>query len=141
MNKNFKNLKKENSDLTNKIPPIWFFLDTETHAGEFNMACDNFLLTSLLKNSIKFPVLRVYSWTEKIFSIGANQKFQTDLSGYKTVKRITGGQAVLHGTPRNELTYSVVMQDGLKVKSFYLLIGKVLIAFLEKYSLTADFGN
>lgn len=140
MKKNSTNLKKENLDHINNISPIWLFLDTGINTGEFNMACDNFLLNASLNNSIKLPILRIYSWVEETFSIGANQKLQDDLNDYKIVKRITGGQAVLHGLPQNELTYSVVLNFGYKVKELYQEIGEVLLEFLKLYGLKGQFG-
>lgn len=56
------------------------------------------------------------------------------------VKRITGGQAVTHYCQKSELTYSLVINYGPKVKELYLTVGKVLISLLEKYGLNADFG-
>lgn len=140
MKKNFKNLKKEDLNYIHNISPVWFFLDTGINKGEFNMFCDNFLLDSLSKNIIKFPLLRVYGWTEPVLSFGVNQKFQNSFNGYKAVKRITGGQAVSHGLPDNELTYSVVIRYGYKVKQLYFEIGEILLTFLNLYNLKGNLG-
>jgi len=55
------------------------------------------------------------------------------------VKRVTGGQAVLHGLPEDELTYSVFINYG-KVKQLYFEIGEVLLQFLTAYNLKGEFG-
>ena len=104
------------------------------------MSCDNFLLDSISKNSIKFPLLRVYGWTKPTLSIGANQTLIEPIQKYPLVKRVTGGQAVLHGIPNDELTYSVFVNYGYKVKQLYFEIGEILLEFLNLYNLKGEFG-
>jgi len=138
--KNFKNLEKEGLNYIRNISPTWFFLDTGINDGIFNMSCDNFLLDSALNNSIKLPLVRVYGWIKPTVSLGANQLLTKSVQKIPIVKRITGGQAVSHGLPDNELTYSVVMRYGYKVKQLYFGIGEILLTFLNLYSLKGDFG-
>ena len=104
------------------------------------MACDNYLLESLINNNIQYPILRLYGWDKLTTSVGINQSekdIKTD-GDSPIVKRITGGQAVTH-TPQ-ELTYSVVLKFGSKVKSLYNEIGEVLISFLNEYNLKGTIG-
>ena len=140
MNKNFKNLKEKKLNRISNISPTWFFLDTGVNDGLFNMSCDNFLLDSISNDSIKFPLLRVYGWTKPTLSIGANQPLKEPIQKYPMVKRITGGQAVLHGNQEDELTYSIFIKYGYKVKQLYFEIGEILLAFLNMYNLKGEFG-
>ncbi|MBI2996536.1 MAG: hypothetical protein HYY52_07545 [Candidatus Melainabacteria bacterium] len=119
----------------------WYFLDTGSNDGYFNMACDSYLLESLINGELKFPVLRVYRWSKPTISIGLNQSFsELNTSFYTIVKRISGGQAVYHGLCDDELTYSIVLNTSCGIKKIYLEIGEVLILFLKQYSLNAHFG-
>ena len=140
MKKNFKNLKEKNLNYINNISSTWFFLDTGTNDGIFNMSSDNFLLDSMSNKLIKFPLLRVYGWVEPTLSIGANQLVIEPIQKASVVKRVTGGQAVLHGLQDDELTYSVFINYGYKVKQLYLEIGEILLTFLNIYDLKGEFG-
>ena len=137
-------MKEKNSKNISDISPNWLFLDTGVNNGTFNMSRDNFLLDSISNNSIKLPLLRVYGWETPTISFGANQSInqsdQNHSNNFPTVKRVTGGQAVLHGSPDNELTYSVFIKYRYKVKQLYFEIGEILLAFLETFSLKGEFG-
>ncbi len=136
MKKDFLNL--------NKIPLDWFFLETKPNSGIFNMSCDLFLLNSIENSHTTNPILRIYSWDKETLSVGANQKEEQIKSNFNSsipiVKRITGGQAVFHGTSSNELTYSIFLEFGSKIKDLYVEVGKVMLLFLKNYGLTGDFG-
>lgn len=77
-----------------------------------NMAVDEALLESVRSNN-SLPVLRFYSWKPPAVSVGYFQKIEEiDLEkcrsyGIGYIRRLTGGQAVLHD---DELTYSVVVR-------------------------------
>lgn len=119
----------------------WLYLNTGVSNGEFNMSCDEFLLEELMAESIALPILRVYSWASQTLSVGVNQKSSSSL--FPLVKRITGGQAVLHGTKDDELTYSIVFSipsSVLNVKKIYFDIGQVLISFLSNFGLAGKIG-
>ena len=134
-------MKEKNSKSISNISPNWLFLDTGVNNGTFNMSCDSFLLDSISNNSIELPLLRVYGWITPTISFGANQLIgQLEQNNLPTVKRVTGGQAVLHGLPDNELTYSVFIKYGYKVKQLYLEIGEILLTFLERFDLKGEFG-
>lgn len=136
-------MKKNNLDNLRKYN-YWYFLNTGICDGLFNMACDEVLFNNLLSGSIEFPVLRLYGWKERTVSIGKNQKLNNKKHSFYTkfpvVKRLTGGQAVLHGSSNNELTYSIVIPSINKFKELYFQIGQILILFLGKYGINANYG-
>ena len=137
-------MKKENLKSLSKISPLWYFLNTGLNDGRFNMSCDSYLLNLLASNLIKLPVLRIYGWNEPTVSIGVNQAYENIdcdfINSYCVVKRITGGQAVLHGQAIDELTYSLVLSYEYNVKKLYFEVGQILFFFLHKYFLKGKFG-
>lgn len=86
----------------------WHFLNTGFSTGQNNMDFDIALAKNAKYNEGYF---RLYKWKPYCISIGANQSFDTlniekaHLDGIDSVKRPTGGRAILHA---EELTYSVV---------------------------------
>lgn len=86
----------------------WHFLNTGISTGQNNMDIDIALAKNAKNNEGYF---RLYKWKPYCISIGANQSFDTiniekaRVDGIDTVKRPTGGRAILHS---EELTYSVV---------------------------------
>ena len=86
----------------------WRLIDSGPCKAAFNMALDEALALSVRKGDSPF-VLRLYSWTHPVVSIGAFQKIaDIDLDychacAIPIVRRPTGGRAILHG---DELTYS-----------------------------------
>ena len=72
------------------------------------MAADSLLLSQGI------PTLRFYGWERETISLGKHQSLDLGLTQdlYQTictVRRPTGGRAVLHANPIQELTYSLVM--------------------------------
>lgn len=120
----------------------WSVSPLSENDGKTNMDVDLYLLESAISNNSEVPILRTYVWSEETVSLGANQNIdEADKFGsYPTVKRITGGQAVFHGTKDKELTYSTVMKHSGFGKKIYLVIGGILISFLESYGLKAGYG-
>lgn len=104
------------------------------------MSCDSFLLDEFEKKNISSPLLRVYGWKEKTLSLGVNQNLDHEAINVPVVKRISGGQAVLHGNIQDELTYSVLLSSLGNFKKIYFTIGQILIHFLNKYGLSSRFG-
>lgn len=139
---NLTNLDKENKNLLNEK---WLFLNTGVNDGIFNMALDNYLLESLVSSSNTLPVLRVYSWIFPAYTIGANQVIPETVKSvfldHQVVRRLSGGQAVLHSTMNNELTYSVCIRYKKNFKKLYFEFGKVLINFLSLYGLNSQIGH
>ncbi len=133
-------MKKENLNLGSKIPSNWLFINSGVNNGIFNMSCDNYLLDLISNNIVSQPILRIYGWDKPTISIGANQDLIDIPKDYIIVKRATGGQAVKHGLPNEELTYSVLINYGYKVKQLYHEIGEALILFLAQYDLKGVIG-
>ena len=105
------------------------------------MHCDNVLLDKVIREEISLPLLRTYGWNTPTISIGLNQKFNPSTNAdLPFVKRITGGQAVIHSNPLDEITYSIFLRYEYRSKDLYLEIGNLLISFLEKLGLQGRFG-
>lgn len=138
----YRNLQRNHSNFLNNSK--WFYLNTGINSGAFNMSCDSYLLNSVLEDKIKLPILRIYGWNKPTLSLGIHQLLSSSdnckYSHYPVVKRITGGQAVLHGISSDELTYSICLRYFGGVKTFYKIIGEVLLSFLQKCGLRGTFG-
>lgn len=92
----------------------WRLLSTGARPGRWNMACDAALLAGA-----GAPTLRFYGWDPPAVSLGHHQpapapdaRARLRALGLDWVRRPTGGRAVLHGGPGDELTYSVVALIG-----------------------------
>jgi len=139
--RNWAELKKNNlsESLSYKLP--WVFLNTGSGDGNFNMLFDVLILNRMSEGLISNPVLRLYAWSEPTLSLGANQKLENNnYHNVPIVKRVTGGQAVLHGTVQNELTYSVCLYYEDSLKTLYKEIGSVLLRLLNGYGLLGEYG-
>ncbi len=105
----------------------------------FNMAVDEFMLKS------SGTYLRLYGWKPATLSFGRNQSdfSAIDLDfcrkyGIETVKRITGGKAVLH---QHEITYSFASDNCFfsdSVLETYRIISQPLCRFLTKLGLNPE---
>ena len=86
----------------------WFFINSGSNTGKYNMDYDLQLAKSYKDDEI---ILRLYRWAPYCISLGANQSPNSINSvlarqdNVDVVIRPTGGRAVLHS---EELTYSVV---------------------------------
>jgi len=117
------------------------FIDTGVNDAFTNMAIDEALLNS------QIPVLRVYSWSPKVISIGYNQNVQKEINldycknnNIEIVRRITGGKAVFHD---QELTYSFILPENTNLLPFeinesYKTIAKALVLALKKININAE---
>ena len=140
-------MKKDTLSYLKNKNLTWFFLNTGVNTGDFNMACDEYLLKELIRGNFQLPVLRFYGWVEPTISLGVNQQLKNNikLKHYfpftnTVVKRMTGGQAVLHGMNSEELTYSIVVHYLQSAKQFYCETGNVFLHFLKNYDLNGSFG-
>ncbi len=96
---------------------VWRLLINPPLNGHFNMAVDELLLEEAKKGT-RPPTLRFYQWAGNWISFGY---FQTPRRAYnvqaaeastvRSVRRITGGRAVLHS---EDLTYALVAGDAQK---------------------------
>ena len=140
-----ENIKNDRFPSLSKYP-LWKFIYTGINDGLFNMACDAYLLDKIIDENNNIPILRLYGWDKKTLSIGFNQSVNNDydqsvLSKYPLVRRISGGQAVLHDDALDELTYSVFLYSANDFKKIYFEIGEILRFYLQEYfSLNTSFG-
>jgi len=100
------------------------------------MAVDEVLLRRYAGGGDAPPTLRLYSWRPAALSLGRRQAFPI-ASGLPVVRRLTGGQAVLHD---DERTYAVA--GGLRRPPFpggvldtYARIAAALVAGLRRLGL------
>jgi lipoate-protein ligase A len=89
----------------------WRLLIDEPGEARWNMSVDEALL---LEAEEAGPALRLYGWRAPAVSLGYRQRAPSWLSrcdayGIETVRRITGGGAVLHA---GDLTYAVIAPIG-----------------------------
>lgn len=112
-------------------------INSGMNSPSMNMAIDEALLTS------KEPVLRLYQWKPVGLSIGYFQKIQEinqefcKSKNIKIVRRLTGGNAVLHD---KELTYSFIIDEKLMPESIidsYKEISKGILKALQLLGLKA----
>jgi lipoyl(octanoyl) transferase len=114
----------------------WHYIDSGFNTGEFNMQFD---LDLAHKCNSEEAYFRIYRWNPYCISLGANQNFddinleKTKLDGIETVKRPTGGRAILHA---EELTYSVVLPLNYRFspREVYMKISTALMRGLEIYN-------
>ena len=110
------------------------------NTGKFNMDYDIKMLDFAIKNKIDYAIVRFYQWYPKCISLGCHQKDDCfrDL-GIDTVKRVSGGRALLHD---RELTYcfvSPIFKDSI-IES-YKEISSALILGFKKLGIELDFAK
>ena len=91
----------------------WRLLKLETADAYTNMAIDEAIMKSRIKNKVP-NTLRFYQWNPSAVSIGRFQTLDNEIHvknckkhGISVVRRITGGGAVYHDQ-NGEITYSVI---------------------------------
>ena len=103
--------------------------------------------SSIIAGGAEREASRARNSVTKLWRVPEGDRTRSDgddtrlIEKYPTVKRITGGQAVLHGISNDELTYSIFVNYGYKVKQLYFEVGEVLLAFLNIYNLKGEFGH
>lgn len=114
--------------------------------GAWNMAIDEALFHSAVEG-LAPPTVRLYDWSQPTLSIGFRQKLARTCNlracrqvGVDTVRRFTGGRAVLHD---RELTYCVAARAegpfrGLSVRQVYLWVSNVLRRALQSNGIPID---
>jgi lipoate-protein ligase A len=128
----------------------WRLLGLEIHDSFTNMAIDEAILRSRLKNSAP-NTLRFYRWNPSAVSIGRFQDPEKEVHltncrkyGVDVVRRITGGGTVYHDT-EGEITYSlVVSKKDLGVADIAQVYSKIyagLIEALKILGISADFDE
>lgn len=125
------------------------FIPYEVKTGSENMRIDGELLEKAVQTGFKEAIFRLYGWSPACVSLGRNQKddfLSKDLLkslNIDTVRRLTGGRALLHD---KELTYSFIcpveyLKHGENVKESYKEISEFLITKLDKIGIHTDFGG
>lgn len=125
------------------------FIPYEVKTGSENMRIDGELLEKAVQTGFKEAIFRLYGWSPACVSLGRNQKddfLDKDLLkslNIDTVRRLTGGRALLHD---KELTYSFIcpveyLKHGENVKESYKEISEFLITKLDKIGIHTDFGG
>ena len=113
------------------------------YSGKENMQIDSDILEKAIANKIKEPIIRLYGWNPKCVSLGRNQKDNFLDINIDSVRRLTGGRALLHD---NEVAYSYVspiefVPNGESVVESYKYISGILINFFKKIGIELDFGE
>lgn len=90
-----------------RLDENWLLWRDSDHSPAFNMAADTLLLQTMPE--LKHPILRLYGWNERAVSIGFAQTWGITPSGYKAVRRPTGGGVVFHDIDQ---TYTLVFPAG-----------------------------
>jgi lipoate-protein ligase A len=119
----------------------WRVLENGADEGDWNMAVDEALMHFV--RSTGASVLRIYAWSTPTLSFGRNQRAVGEYdparlraAGVRTVRRPTGGRAVLHAS---EVTYAVVApEDRLgSLKDSYSRINAMLLRALDRLGVHA----
>ena len=125
----------------------WRLIPLETHNAFMNMAIDEAILKSRIKNLVP-NTIRFYQWKPSAVSIGKNQKIHEQiypeaLKKYQVdvVRRTSGGGAVYHDY-KGEITYSITAFKKDIAKDFtlvYTTIYSAIIDALRLLGIPADF--
>lgn len=117
------------------------FLESKDADPYFNMAADEYFFDQAENNNIS-GILRLYNWSPPGLSMGFFFKTaHFDLNrikkdNIKIVRRITGGNAVLH---RGDITYSIILNNKLlndhSKKGFYYFVAGILQKALKKLNI------
>jgi len=129
----------------------WRLIPLKTHNAFMNMAIDEAILVSRIKNLVP-NTIRFYQWNPSAISIGKNQDINEQIYpkaltkyGVDVVRRTSGGGAVYHDQ-KGEITYSITAMKndlGSDFTSVYTKIYSAIIDSLRLLGIPADFvkGN
>jgi lipoate-protein ligase A len=123
----------------------WRLLIAPPAAGCRNMAVDEAILDAVAAGQAP-PTLRFYAWDPPCLSLGHAQSSEVldeaglAAEGWDSVRRPTGGRALLHV---DELTYSIAAPDSVPglaggVLPSYQVLSRGLLAGLEQLGLHPD---
>jgi len=119
------------------------------NTGEINMKTDEKLLDKAISEVENDAIFRLYGWSPACISLGRNQNngfLDNDLLNkynIDTVRRLTGGRALLHD---NELTYSFIsstdyLKKGESVIESYKEISQILIDIFKEVGIELTLGG
>lgn len=125
------------------------FIPYEVNCGEVNMQTDNDLLDEAIRNSLDYPIFRLYGWNPACVSLGRNQddsfidKALLKNKKVDVVRRLTGGRALLHA---DEITYSFIcpvtyLEHGEHIVSSYKEISQIFIDKFKLLGIDLEFGS
>lgn len=125
------------------------FIPYEVNCGEVNMQTDNDLLDEAIRNSLDYPIFRLYGWNPACVSLGRNQddsfidKALLKNKKVDVVRRLTGGRALLHA---DEITYSFIcpvayLEHGEHIVSSYKEISQIFIDKFKLLGIDLAFGS
>ena len=119
------------------------YLGFSVNSGSLNMEIDAQMLENAISSSEKDILFRLYGWSPKCISLGRNQKDDFLTGEIESVRRLTGGRALLHD---NEITYCCVapadaIPNGQSVVDSYKYISGILIDFFKTLGVELDFGE
>jgi lipoate-protein ligase A len=125
-----------------KLAACRLLLESEPHSGAWNMAVDEALLETAVREGL--ATFRWYRWSEPTLSLGYFQ-VESEVpndpkwSRLPVVRRLTGGGAILHD---REWTYSFTVPAGATLAAhpvaLYDLVHGALIDLIRRYGLAAD---
>lgn len=116
-------------------PPVDVIVDDYPNSGVFNMAMDAALLQLAADHDTS--VVRIYEWSEPTVTLGyfqaAEQETQTPFSELPSVRRLSGGGAILH---HHEITYSLVLPAShpgrQNPSSVYEVVHRAMISLFQE---------
>ena len=125
----------------------WRLIPLKTHNAFMNMAIDEAILFSRIKNLVP-NTIRFYQWNPSAISIGKNQSIKEQIYsqaltkyGVDVVRRTSGGGTVYHDQ-MGEITYSVTAMKndlGTDFTSIYTKIYSAINNALNLLEISTDF--
>jgi len=128
----------------------WRLIPLETHSAFMNMAIDEAILRTRVKNAVP-NTLRFYRWKPSAVSIGKNQKIENEVQidncrklGVDVIRRISGGGTVYHDA-EDEVTYGVIAKTDdmgtANVAEVYSRIYAAINEALRLIGIPADYST
>ena len=116
------------------------YLGYSIHSGAENMRLDLEMLERAINENVEEPLFRLYGWAPKCISLGRNQKDDFLSGEIDSVRRLTGGRALLHD---NEVTYCYVgkANEHESVIDSYKKISGILIDFFDTFGIKLEYGE
>lgn len=116
------------------------YLGYSIHSGAENMRLDLEMLERAINKNVEEPLFRLYGWAPKCISLGRNQKDDFLSGEIDSVRRLTGGRALLHD---NEVTYCYVgkANEHESVIDSYKKISGILIDFFDTLGIKLEYGE
>ena len=117
-----------------------FLYEYKKYSGKENMEIDLAVLDNAIKRNKNELYVRFYGWEPKCLSFGRNQKTFIPPVKIDTVRRPTGGRALLHD---KEITYLAAgkIPKGQKVIDTYKMISDILINGFKDLDIDLEYAN